>query len=347
MAYGSYNFKEDRLFMRTVISHAAKADVVKTLEIMDDTSFLANPLINVYYQVKRSQYRTRFDDCDEQFDDISSSAVVNEIAQTFRGYWNAKLLERPGGDDAQLFEALAKIMERPPLGEGADPRDPDVECGALIDLIEGEGLFAASFYLNGMYGLKIWEEQSSEMYEIDLPKETIDVEVVKIEDYLLRGINSYLTLNAYEDGGWVATNKRVYCNADEYDFDSEKFMISFLKHEGQHYADIEKYPNLTGADLEYRSKLVELMSCTDARKAALLRQFVLGASGEDRAFSHAYANQNLIQNLSQALFGEPFVEDLGPWDSVSLERVNAAATDLFEQSCAQLDLDPLVSELLK
>jgi hypothetical protein len=346
VAYGSYNFKEDRLFVQTTIAHSAKGDVRKTLELMEQTSFLANPLINIYYQVKKGQFQARFVDRDEQFDDISSSVAINQIANTYRQYWSAKLLGIPEATDEQLFEDLAMILERPPLADGAAPRDPDVVFGALLELIEAEGLYATSFYLNGMYGLKIWEEQSSEMHQISLPNETIDVEVVRIENYLLRGMNSYFTLNAYADGGWVATNQKVYCNVDEYDFDSEKFLVSFLKHEGQHYADLKKFPNLTGADLEYRSKLVELMYCTDAIRYALLKKFVLNASGEDRAFSHAYANRNLIQNLSQILFDEPYVEDLDSWDSISFKRVNAAAKALFEENCEQLEQDPLVSELI-
>ena len=39
---------------------------------------------------------------------------------------------------------------------------------------------------------------------------------------------------------------------------SETFLVSYLKHEARHFADTLDFPNLSGADLEYRAKLTEL-----------------------------------------------------------------------------------------
>ncbi len=44
---------------------------------------------------------------------------------------------------------------------------------------------------------------------------------------------------------------------------SEKYEVSYLKHESLHFTDMNDYPNLSSADLEYRSKVIELIYCTE------------------------------------------------------------------------------------
>ncbi len=344
VAYGSYNFKEDRLLMRTIISHASVGDVYKTIEMMEENRFLANPLLNVYFQVKKRQCRARFVDLDEEFDSISSNPKVDAIVGLYRQYWNDKLLKREGDAEEKLWREMALVV-----GEPEDPkqdRSRDSIATQMVDVITAEGLYVTPFFLNGTYGLKIWEEQTVENYHIELPDENIDVEVVLIEKYLLRGYNNYATLGAYNDGGWVSTNKRVYCNTGEYNFGSEKFLVSFLKHEGLHFADILQYPNLEGADLEYRSKLVELMYSTEGRICTLLENFTLNSSGKDRAFSHAYANHHLLQTLSRTFFDSEYNGDAEQWKSIPCERINAAAKELYEASREHLAKDPEVREVI-
>ncbi|MFT4975360.1 MAG: hypothetical protein ACI8S6_001247 [Myxococcota bacterium] len=232
--------------------------------------------------------------------------------------------------------------------EQALASDPDAEVvlKGMLDLIESTGLHAATFYLNRTYGLKIWEDQTVEMYHIELPDESIDVEVVFIKNYLLRGYNNYATMGAYNDGGWVATSSRVYCSTGEYNLNSENLKFSFLMHEGLHFADLTDYPDLSSADLEYRAKLAEMMMLTDAHIYDALDQFVVNASDNDRAFSHPYANYHLVQDLSRIVFDSDYVGDMARWRSVPYTQLNAAAAQLYEQSREQLQRDPLVSEIL-
>ena len=58
-------------------------------------------------------------------------------------------------------------------------------------------------------------------------------------------------------GGW-AKEDGLYCLCRHYDLDSERYKLSFLKHEARHFADYELYPELQPSDMEYRSKLTEL-----------------------------------------------------------------------------------------
>ncbi|MDF1839771.1 MAG: hypothetical protein P1V35_18040, partial [Planctomycetota bacterium] len=324
-------------------AHSGKGDVAMTLQRMEEKGSMSNPLVNIFFQIKKRQYHSRFVEQDEEFDPISSNAKINGVVDLFRQYWNGKFLGVEGVTNEALLNDLSMLLTG--NAQAAEVSN-DAVLGLVIDLIESEGLFGATFLLNGSYGLKVWEKQTSENRRIELPDDTIDVEVVLIEDYLLRGASDYASLGLYGDGGWVAPDNKVYCNTGEYDFDSERFRISFLKHEGLHYADINKYPNLSSADLEYRSKLIELMYSTDGHIYTTLESFAINAYSEDRSYGHSFANHVLISQLSKSLFDQDFVKEKQLWKTIPPERINAAAKKLYEASRATLAADPMVAEII-
>ena len=73
----------------------------------------------------------------------------------------------------------------------------------------------------------------------------------------------YLTFGKYGTGGWASEDGTIQCIESAYDFESEKFTVSLLKHEAQHAKDLKEYPDITPAELEYRAKLVELYYSRD------------------------------------------------------------------------------------
>ena len=87
-------------------------------------------------------------------------------------------------------------------------------------------------------------------------------------------------------------------------FESERFLVSLLKHEAQHTVDMKRFPGITPAELEYRAKLVELHYSGDP---GLLQKFLIGsgrkqgtgdshaaASVEDRALEFAGVDQGSL-----------------------------------------------------
>jgi hypothetical protein len=76
-------------------------------------------------------------------------------------------------------------------------------------------------------------------------------------------------------GGWaIKEDANLYCNKGDYDLNSEHFKVSYLKHETIHFTDLNEYPQLSSADLEYRAKLIELMYCTQETIYDRVTQFV-------------------------------------------------------------------------
>lgn len=72
-----------------------------------------------------------------------------------------------------------------------------------------------------------------------------------------------------------------------YDFESERFLVSLLKHEAQHTVDMKRFPEITPAELEYRAKLVELHYSSDL---SLLQKFLSKADENKTDDAHAVAS---------------------------------------------------------
>lgn len=84
--------------------------------------------------------------------------------------------------------------------------------------------------------------------------------------------------------------------------------------------------------MEYRSKVIELMYCTEGTIYDLISEFVSGANKANRENSHPYANYILIQNLSKLIFNSDFNSDINQWKKVSVDKINKAASSLYESS---------------
>jgi hypothetical protein len=83
------------------------------------------------------------------------------------------------------------------------------------------------------------------------------------------------------------------------DLNGENFLVSFLAHEAQHFADRERFQNLESWELEYRAKLVELM-LADTTLTRLLVAFS-NSQSDDPAIPHAYANNRVLAALRKRL----------------------------------------------
>ncbi|MFT5183468.1 MAG: hypothetical protein ACI84C_000594, partial [Flavobacteriales bacterium] len=186
-----------------------------------------------------------------------------------------------------------------------------------------------------------------EEYQVVLPKDTVNTTVVFIENYHLFGYDNYGTFGAAQIGGWsLKESATLYCNRCQYDLNSESFEISYLKHESIHFVDLNEYPNLSSADLEYRAKVIELSYCTEKTIHDLVGKFLNGANSSDRSHSHPYANYILISNLSRLLFDAEFESDFSKWKEIPVEKINNAAEVLYKRSEGDLLKDKNVFEII-
>jgi hypothetical protein len=103
--------------------------------------------------------------------------------------------------------------------------------------------------------------------------------------------------------------------------------VSYLTHEGRHFADYQLFPALEQIDLEYRAKLTELVYAEESL-LSVLGHFVSAGSLNERA-PHAYANECVVRNLSGEIFGEERVAERARWTQVPTDRVHEVARTLL------------------
>jgi len=104
-----------------------------------------------------------------------------------------------------------------------------------------------------------------------------------------------------------------------WDLSSERYRVSLLDHESQHFADYPRFPKLAQTDLEYRAKLTELALAHESQ-AELLAMFSAGAK-RDRALPHPFAEWWVIKRIGDRLGRDD-------WKAWKPDPVRAAAAEL-------------------
>lgn len=343
--YGMRHFARDKQALLELKAMVGNGDLGRAFQRMDSIGGFQNPLIDLSYQRWKKKMVARFITHDEVLENTSGNTIVNEVSNIYRAYWRAELMKTDPADrtDSALYHALADYMLDKQLT--VLTRDSlertiknDVELGRIL----AEQGFKSRFMLrNGIQDVLIWNQETREHYTVALPKDTVRTTVVFITDYALNGYDDYASLGSSQVGGWaVQESATLYCNRDQYDLGSEEFQVSYLKHETLHFTDLNAYPNLSAADLEYRAKVIELMYCTEATMQDRIAQFVREADGSDRSHSHPYASHVLMTALSEMLLQRGVEQDLAVWSSIPVEAINRAAAALYAASEATLRQDP-------
>lgn len=349
--YGSHNLGSDRQSFREMVSLAGDGNLCTAFVKMQERESFSNPVVNFIYQRWKKRMYARFVSKEEVFENTSGNKIVNDISNIYREYWRVEMMKPlpESRTDSVLYLTIAEYLQSNKLTKISNDslRKNIKDDSVLKDVIEKEGFKVDFKFRNGFQEIFIWDKESIQKYDVILPKETVQTTVVFIESYHINGYDDFATIGDSQVGGWAEKETAtLFCNKGAYDLDSEKFEISYLKHESLHFTDLNNYPNLSPADLEYRAKVIELMYCTAETIYDRISEFALGADKSDRENSHPYANYMLIQNLSKLIFSSDFNSDISQWKEVSVERINKAASILYESNEKILNNDHSLSEVI-
>ncbi|HEX7606248.1 MAG TPA: hypothetical protein VF348_06035 [Usitatibacter sp.] len=246
--------------------------------------------------------------------DLSPDASATLSA--YETYWRAAMMngESRAAAEARLLESLNAI---PAMAGAHDRASLDSVSQYVVTMLEAEGLHALTGKTEPLYELMIWKSQETSVYDVALPEGMVNVKVVFLDKFASLGWGGFATCGVAQTGG-CAKPDALYAVRASYDLASEDFRVSYLAHEGQHFADYAKYPMLEQPELEYRAKLTEIaLSITTTEK--LLSNFA-SLGGDSREAPHAFA----ARRVTLALQGVP------------LEGVRAAAAAKLRESTATM-----------
>lgn len=179
--------------------------------------------------------------------------ALNDILRQYQIYYRdvfyCGLPEAEAAD--KLRTRLKALLHLPDAGE-------ELLTERLRSAFEAEGYHALFGKTQGYYGPYIWRDTVPTVYRVELPGGTAEYTVNILKGFVFRSWMDYLTFGRFGTGGWASPDGTINCIAQAYDFESERFLVSLLKHEAQHAVDMKQFPAITPAELEYRAKLVEL-----------------------------------------------------------------------------------------
>lgn len=349
--YGSHNFEEDKQSFLELKSIAGNGDIKSALDKMEELDGFSNPITNLLYLIWKKKMYGRFVTNEEIIENTSGNKIVNDISNIYRAYWRNELLKEDSEKrtDKTLYKNLSDYLIANQLTTLTKDSllkiiKHDVE---LKKILKDQGYKTRFLLRNGFQDILIWDEETTNNYTVILPKDTVETKVIFIENYHLNGYDHYATFGSSSIGGWaIKEAATLYCNKADYNLSSEKFEVSYLKHETIHFTDLNDYPNLSSTDLEYRAKLIELMYCTKESIYDRVTQFINGADSANRKHSHPYANHILIKNLSELVFNAEFESDYKKWQELTPETINKAAASLYNRSEITLQKDKNAPEII-
>ncbi|MGZ5064100.1 MAG: hypothetical protein ACXWG1_00830 [Usitatibacter sp.] len=253
--------------------------------------------------------------------------AASEILAAYQDYWRAAMLD-PGKAAAAEAALLKTLNAIPTLAGASDHASIDSVTDYVADALTAEGLHAITGKTQPLYELMIWKVEETRVYDIALPERGVAVKVVFLDDFASPGWSGWATCGVAQTGGWAKPDA-LYAVRSSYDVGSEEFRVSYLAHEGQHFADYEDYPLLEQPELEYRAKLTEI-AMSSGTTSKLLAGFA-SMGGTSRDAPHAFANRQ----VTLALGGAPRdrVREVAAGklreSSATLKRLGAATTKRF------------------
>ncbi|MDD6032710.1 MAG: hypothetical protein PUC47_04360 [Oscillospiraceae bacterium] len=225
-------------------------------------------------------YVAIFEDCEYRTYEIPD--VLNRILLLYQIYFRdtfyCGLPETEAAD--KLLTELRVLLSMPDAEE-------ELLAERLQSFFEQSGYHALFGKTQGYYGPYIWRDTVPTVYRVELPSGTAEYTVNILRGFVFRSWMDYLTFGRYGTGGWASPDGTINCIEQAYDFESERFLVSLLKHEAQHTVDMKQFPGITPAELEYRAKLVELHYSSDLE---LLQKFLLEADENKAGDGHAIAS---------------------------------------------------------
>ena len=242
--------------------------------------------------------------------------ALNDILRQYQIYYRdvfyCGLPEAEAAD--KLRTRLKALLHLPDAGE-------ELLTERLRSAFEAEGYHALFGKTQGYYGPYIWRDTVPTVYRVELPGGTAEYTVNILKGFVFRSWMDYLTFGRFGTGGWASPDGTINCVEQAYDFESERFLVSLLKHEAQHTVDMKQFPRIAPTELEYRAKLVELHYSGDL---GLLQKFVSEADESRADDSHAAASARIRREFADT-------------DPADLSAIRARALELLEAHTKEME----------
>ena len=261
-------------------------------------------------------YIAIFENCEYRTYDVPE--FLNQILLQYQVYYRDVFYCGLPAEEAadKLLNQLKALLDMPDAEE-------DRLAQRLCAVFEQNGYHALFGKTQGYYGPYVWKDTVPAVYSVELPEGTAQYTVNILGGFVFRSWMDYLTFGRIGTRGWASEDGTINCIEQANDFESERFLVSLLKHEAQHTVDMKQFPGITPAELEYRAKLVELHYSGDL---GLLRKFLSEADESRASDAHALASARL-----KRAFADTDQTKLSQIQTRALELLHADTKEMKEK----------------
>ncbi len=310
-----------------IYNYALQGDIIKTLQTLET---FADSTLSVEQIKAKEKFIARFKNNNDTYSYNTKDSSILALIELYRPYWRSVLLKETDAESAEkkLKERVSDYIYKNYFqSQNISKEAIDTTYADYVQkFLTSRQCNSTIGKTSSLYDLLLWQKESPTDYHVNLPEGEVNVRVVFMDDIITMGWEDYATLGRYYPGGW-ATDKELFCVRSAYDTTTENFRVSYLAHEGQHFADYKVFPKLTGPDLEYRAKLVELTYANETLYKTI--NFFIKNSIYDRSNPHAFANFCVTRDVSKKIFDGKTEEDIEKWKVVPIEKINKAAKELL------------------
>ena len=247
---------------------------------------------------------------------------LNEILAVYQKYYRDVFYLRIG-------KKIAEEKLRARLGDFFGIKNQsvelcDMEQNQIAEVFHSKGYHFLGGKTGGYYGPYIWQSTETKSYEVELPDGIQTYTVKLLDGFISKSWMEYLSFGEIGTGGWSDGDGIINCVKSSYDFGSENFKVSLLKHEAQHARDLAMQEDMTSEDLEYRAKLVELIY---SKERNMLKQFAQEADSSDKSNGHAVASNRIMEGFARKLNLNCVEAEV-----LAIEQIQKVALELFKES---------------
>lgn len=265
-----------------------------------------------------NRFMERFEQ--ERYINYEVDSDLNDVLLAYQQYYRDALYLRIDKD--QAAELLRKrLLSLLGISDGQTALG-DLEQNHLAELFQRRGLHFLGGKTSGYYGPYVWKITETISYDVELPDGVNSYSVKLLDGFITRSWIDYISFGEIGSGGWTDGDGYMNCVKSAWDFDSESFRVSLLKHEAQHARDLDSDPDMSSGDLEYRAKLVELIY---SRERNLLVAFAQEADSSDKNNGHAMAAHRIVKGFEIILEAVDFDPA-----TIPVEQIQVIARKLFE-----------------
>jgi hypothetical protein len=298
----------------------------------------------------KTDFENRFKFAADKSDFLETrKSKINQLLEIYRDYWRLSFLDKEKKNDTLIMKNVSSFLKTNyPPAKNVTLNEDSINVYQkkyIADL----GYHTTGFgKTGGLYDLLVWKTEKDTVYKLNYDGKETAIKIYFMDNFITLGWSEYATLGRYYPTGW-ATREALFCVKKAYDLKSETFRVSYIGHEGRHFADYQLFPKLKGigsADLEYRAKLTELSLYSEDGLYKRI-QFFINNGNYDSQNGHSIAAYCVIRDLSKSLFNNNFEKNLDKWKSISAKKINEAATQILKENTKSLEKIPNVEKFVK